>query len=66
MMAELAADYDRLSKDAERLQTQKERDEQGAKRLRQQQAASSLLDAPFSHANAEQAIEAPFSHTRAR
>jgi hypothetical protein len=69
-MAEIAGDYDRLSTNANRLVTQKERDEKVANRRAQQQAAASLLDAPFSHASAEQAIEAlmeaPFSRARAR
>jgi hypothetical protein len=70
MMAEIAGDYDRLSKEAKGIVTQKERDREEANRLRQQQATASLLDAPFAHASAKQAIEAlmetPFSHARAR
>jgi PAS domain S-box-containing protein len=65
IMAEIAGDYDRLSKDAKRHVTQKERNEQEANYLRQRQATVSLLDAPFAHASAKQAIEAlmetPFS-----
>jgi hypothetical protein len=70
MMAEVAGDYDRLSKDADGLVTQKERDEEEANRLRRQQATASLVATPFSHPQAQQAIEAlmeaPFSHARAR
>ena len=70
MMAEVAGDYDRLSKDADGLVTQKERAEEEANRLRRQQATASLVATPFSHARAQQAIEvlmdAPFSYARAR
>jgi hypothetical protein len=70
MMAEIAHKYDRLAKDADRLKTEKERDEEVAKRHRRQQATASLIATPFSHARAQQAIEAlmdaPFSQTRAR
>jgi hypothetical protein len=43
MMAKLAGDYDQLSKDADRLVTQKERDEEQANRVRRQQATASLI-----------------------
>jgi hypothetical protein len=57
-----------MAEDSKRRVTQKERDEQLAKRLSQQQATASLLETPFSHAEAKQAIgalmDAPFSHRR--
>src|SRR5262249_10173784 len=65
-LAEIAADYDRLSEEAKGLVTQKERDEQEGNRLKRHQATASLIATPFSHARAQQAIEAlmeaPFSH----
>jgi hypothetical protein len=67
MMSEIAADYDRLAKDAKTLETQQERAEKEAKRFRQKQAAALLVAAPFSNAQAEQAIDAlmdaPFSRS---
>jgi hypothetical protein len=70
MMAQLAGDYDQLSKDADRIVTQMERDEEEANRFRRRQAITSLLATPFSDARRQQAIEAlmkaHFSHARAR
>jgi hypothetical protein len=70
MMAAIAADYDHFAIDAKRLETRRERDDHAAKRLRQQQATTTLVAAPFSHTQAQRAIEAlmdaPFSRARAR
>jgi hypothetical protein len=69
MMLRIACDYDRFAKGAGVLEWQKERDEQEARRSRQQQATTSLLDTPFS-TDAKQVIDklikAPFSRVRVR